>query len=54
MIVSPSSTKPCNRVCSPSTSSGVNPPNKSSNSKRLALDVKSAEPITVANSDKPL
>ena len=54
MIVSPSSTKPCNRVCSPSTSSGVNPPRRSSNSKRLVLDVKSADPITVAKSDNPL
>ena len=54
MIVSPASTNPCRSVWSPSTSSGVNPPNKSSNSKRLVLDVKSAEPMTVAKSDKPL
>ena len=54
MIVSPSSTKPCNRVLSPSTSRGVKPPKRSSNSKRLVLDVKSAEPMTVANSDNPL
>ena len=53
-MVSPSSTNPCKRVWSPSTSRGVKPPNRSSNSKRLTLDVKLAEPITVANSDKPL
>ena len=54
IIVSPSSTKPCKRVCSPSTSSGVKPPNKSSNSNRFASEVKSAEPMTVTKSDKPV
>ena len=52
MIVSPGSTNPCNRDCSPSTSSGVNPPSKSSNVRRSRFDVKSVEPTTVAIADK--